>query len=186
MFNQNECCLSTCKPIMINCPTGSTGATGPIGPTGVTGPIGPTGPTGATGPVGTFTGLDSILVDNDETQAVTSNSLVNLGSVINSTGSSITFSTPSTVTLTEPGTYYILYEALVSNVAAAGDVGATMLVNGVAANNDSEYVPATTTQTQIALQHSITIAGNTTIQISNESTVSNNYHDSSLSILKIA
>ena len=61
-----------------------------------------------------------------------------------------------------------------------------MLVNGVAANNASEYVPATTTQTQIALQHSITIAGNTTIQISNESTVSNNYHDSSLSILKIA
>lgn len=151
------------------------------GPAGLTGP---TGPTGATGPTGTVAALDSILVDNDGIQAVDANALVDLGAVINSTGTSATFTAPSTVTLAA-GTYLISYEALINNVADTGDVGASLLVNGTVAGNASEYVPATTTQTQINLQHSITVTDPTTISIRNGSTVQNNFHDSSLSILKI-
>ncbi len=98
----------------------------------------------------------------------------------------MTFTSPNTVNLTVPGTYYILYECLISNVSTAGDVGASMLINGTVVGNAAEYVPATSTQTQIVLQHNVTIAEPTTLTIENRSTVSNNYHDSSLSIIKIA
>lgn len=171
-------------------PTGPTGATGLIGPTGPTGPIGPQGLqgiqglTGPTGPTGTVSALDSILVDNDGTQPIAANSLVDLGTIVNSTGSSIIFTPPTTVTL-EPGSYNITYHTLVSNAGAAGDVGASLVINGVVASNAAEYVPATTTQTQIALQHSVTVTDTTTVEVQNDSTVTNNYHDSSLLILKI-
>lgn len=145
--------------------------------------VGPTGPTGPTGPEATVS-LDSILVDNDGTQTVTAGSLVNLGSEINSTGSALTFTAPNTITV-EPGSYYILYESLISNTAAAGDVGASLIINGTVAANASEYVPATSTQTQIALQHNMTVGATTTIQVRNNSNVSNDYHDSSLSVIKI-
>lgn len=161
------------------CCCGPTGARGPTGPTGPSG-----GPTGPTGPSGTVVALDSILVDNDGIQTVAPNSLVDLGTVINSTGTSATFTAPNTVTL-DAGTYYILYETLVSNTSTAGDVGASMLLNGTVVSNASEYVPATSTQTQIVLQHNATVVDGTTISINNGSSVSNNYHDSSLSIIKI-
>ena len=171
---------------------GPTGATGPqglqgiAGPTGATGPQGLQGVVGPTGPTGPAVTIDSALVDNDGTQTVAADSLVDLGTLINSTGTSITFTSPNTINLAEPGSYYILYSTLVSNTGAAGDVGASLLVNGTVVNNASEYVPATSTQTQIVAQHSLTITDPTTITISNESTVSNDYHDSSLSIIKIA
>lgn len=153
----------------------------PAGPTGSTGSTGPTGPTGATPTIA----LDSLLVDNDGIQTVQPNTLVNLGEVINMTGSSIIYTAPDTVTI-EPGTYYILYEVLVRNTAAAsGDVGATLFVNGTMVPNASEYVAATTTETQIVLQHNLTVTELTTISVNNGSPVANQYHDSSLSIIKI-
>ena len=173
-------------------PTGPTGATGsqgligPTGPTGATGPqglIGPTGPTGATGPT-PVVALDSTLVDNDGEQTVTAGSLVNLGTVINMTGTSAIYTAPDTVSLAA-GTYYIHYDALISNTSTAGDVGASLLINGVVANNAAEYVPATTTETQISLQHSLTVTSTTLVTIQNASTVSNQFHDSSLFVLKI-
>lgn len=129
--------------------------------------------------------IDSILVDNDGEQSVAANNLVDLGEIINSTGTSITYTSPNTVTL-EPGTYYILWECLVFNESTAGDIGASMLVNGVVAPNASEYMPATETETQSILQHNITVTADTTISILNASTVTNNYHDSSLSVIKLA
>ena len=158
-------------------PRGATGATGPIGATGATGPTGPTGPTAT---------IDSILVDNDGTQTVTANSFVDLGETINSTGTSLTFTEPDTVNLVEPGTYLISYESLISNTAGSpGDVGASLLINGTVINNAAEYVPATQTQTQINLQHNVTITEPATVQIQNASSVSNTYHDLSLSILRL-
>ena len=170
-----------CKPKQYEIPN-QVNFVGIIGATGPTGPIGPTGPTGPKGP---SVALDSILVDNDGTQIVAANSLINLGTLINSTGTSLTFTAPSTVNLS-PGTYYILYESLISNVAGSpGDVGASLLLNGSIVNNASEYVPATTTQTQIVLQHNVTLTSTSTIQIKNISNVRNSYHDSSLSVIKI-
>ena len=172
-------------------PTGATGSTGPagdIGPTGTAGATGTTGPTGATGPTGP-TGpsatIDSILVDYDETQAVSSGSFVDLGTVINSTGTSLTFNAPDTVNLIEPGTYFIQFSALVANTSTPGDVGASMLIDGIVAHNASEYILASSVETKISLQHSVTTTAMTTVQIRNSSTVSNNYHDASLSVLKL-
>lgn len=168
--------------------TGTTGVTGPTGATGSTGPagdIGPTGTTGPTGPTGPSATIDSILVDYDETQAVSSGSFVDLGTVINSTGTSLTFSAPDTVNLIEPGTYFIQFSALVANTSTPGDVGASMLVDGIIAHNASEYILASSVETKISLQHSMTTTSMATVQIRNSSTVSNNYHDASLSVLKL-
>lgn len=152
---------------------------------GCLGPTGPTGSTGPQGPTGSTPTIDSILVDNDGTQVVQTNSLVDLGELINSTGTSLVYNPSNTITLA-PGTYYILYVCLVSNAPGqTGDVGASLIVNGTAVNNASEYVPATTTQTQIALQHNLTVTSFTTISIKNVSSAANNFHDSSLSIIKL-
>ena len=150
-------------------------------PSGATGPTGPTGPMGVTPTVS----LDSILFDNDGIQIVASGGLVDLGDVINMTGTSIIYTAPDTITI-ESGTYYILYSALVRNTATtSGDVGVTLFVNGVMVPNASEYVAATTTETQMVLQHNLTVTELTTISVSNISPVSNQYHDSSLSIIKL-
>lgn len=127
-----------------------------------------------------------MLVDNDGTQTVTANTLVDLGSIINSTGTSITFTSPNVVNL-GVGTYILLFESLISNTSSdSGDVGASMLVNGTVVPNASEYTPATTTQSQFVLMHSLTVTAATTVSIRNGSSVSNQYHDTSLLILKIA
>lgn len=111
-----------------------------------------------------------------------------MGTLINSTGTSLIYTAPDTVTINEPGTYFILYHTLVANTAtAAGDVGASLVINGDIISNAAEYVPATTTQTQIALQHNITVNEGfpIPIEILNDSSVANIYHDSSLSIIKL-
>lgn len=165
--------------------TGPTGPTGPAGVTGATGATGPIGPTGPQGPTGTAATIDSILVDYDETQAVSAGSFVDLGSIINLTGTSLTFSAPDTVNLIEPGTYFIQFSALVANTSTPGDVGASMLVDGVAVHNASEYIVASSVETKISLQHNVTTTSMATVQIRNGSTVSNNYHDASLSVIKL-
>lgn len=141
------------------------------------------GPRGPRGPAGSAN-LSSVLIDNDGTQNVSSNALVNLGILINQTGEDITYNN-NILTLT-PGSYYIVYSALISNVNTPGDVGASLLINNEVIDNASEYVPATTTQTQIVLQHNLTITENATVSIRNSSSVANYFHDSSLSVLKIA
>ena len=167
---------------------GATGATGPTGPQGIPGPTGATGATGATGPTGAAGAINTppnILIGYDADQVVSSNGTVDFGNLINSTGSSITFAPPSTVTLQDPGTYYILYTALIYNTSTAGDVGATIEINGVPTHNASQYVPATFTETQMVLQHSVMITAPVTITVRNLSNVSNSFHDSSLAIFKL-
>ena len=87
--------------------------------------------------------------------------------------------------LIEPGTYFIQFSALVANTSTPGDVGASMLVDGIIAHNASEYILASSVETKISLQHSVTTTSLATVQIRNSSTVSNNYHDASLSVLKL-
>lgn len=159
---------------------------GPQGPQGIQGRPGARGPMGATGPTGPAATIDSILVDYDGIQTVSAGSLINLGTVINSTGTSLTFSVPDTVNLVEAGTYFIQFSALVANTSASGDVGASMLINGAIAHNASEYILPSSVDIKIFLQHSVTITAMKTVQIRNYSTVSNNYHDTSLSVLKLA
>lgn len=97
------------------------------------------------------------------------------------------FTAPNIITLNEPGTYLMHFDSLIRNTAASsGDVGASLLINGVVAPNASEYVSATTTETQISLQHSVTINDPANVTIQNLSTASNNYHDTSLSVIKLA
>ncbi|MDO5568909.1 MAG: hypothetical protein Q4G04_02195 [bacterium] len=184
MKNNNECndfskALQIIKKSQKNKPV----CCGPtLGPTGATGP---TGPTGATGPTGVAPTIDSILVDNDGNQTVASNGLIDLGSVINSTGASLSFTAPNTITFVEPGTYLIHFETLANNTAATGDLGVSMVINGAVIPNASEYVAGTTTESQFVLQHNYTASAGDTLTIENISTVSNDYHDSSLSIIKL-
>lgn len=192
--NENGCCYTFCAPPGPMGPTGPQGPTGPAGAVGPTGPAGaqgavgptgltgPTGPQGPTGPAGTNA---SILVNNANSQTVNTNTLLNLGTLINTTGSAMTFTPTNTVNLTASGTYLIIFTTLVENTNTAGDAGASLLVNNVVATNASAYGPATTAFKEITLIHNVTIAAATTLTISNGSTVSNNYKNATMSVLKI-
>src|SRR5574344_1150861 len=150
---------------------------GPQGPRGVQGKQGDVGPQGPAG----VNYLDSILLSFDRKQVVNTNSLVQFNSTINQTGTSITFNSPSTITV-QSGTYFILFCALIANDSTAGDVGASIQVDGIIVPSASQYVPASSVQAQMVLQHSITVTVQTTIQVKNISPVANDFHDASISI----
>lgn len=175
---KNCLCNNTCNSNLVCVP-------GPPGPQGIQGPRGLQGIQGPTGPAGT-TSTDSILVANDLIETVASDGLINFGSVINSTGTSITFSAPNDIVLT-PGNYFILFSALVNNASASGNIGASISVNGTTVPTASEYVATQSTPVNIVLQHSVNVAtGDTaTITVGNLSSVSNNYHDPNLSVIKL-
>ncbi len=110
-------------PIGPTGPTGSTGPTGPIGPTGLTGPIGSTGPTGSTGSTGPIgptgpTGSDvasflsGIQVQNNAGEAlvIDDNNPIPFDTILTNTTSYITFTPPSTFTISENGVYYISWD----------------------------------------------------------------------------
>lgn len=145
---------------------------------------GKTGPTGPTGPTGSVQSLDSILLGNDGIITIASKANVSLGTIVNQTGSTISYTSPDSVILS-PGTYLIQFSTLVANTSSSGDRGASLAVNGVIIPTASEYVSSGTSQIAIVLQHNITVNNTDKITIINASTVSNNYHDSSLSVLKI-
>lgn len=128
-----------------------------------------------------------MLVSNDGIQTVAANGNVDFGTVVNSTGTSITFTAPDTVTLAA-GTYLIIATMLTQNTGAAGDIGVSLTVDGTVVPTASEYVASSATPVTDALQHLLTVAtGDTaTLQLVNGSTVSNNYHDVALTVLKIA
>lgn len=155
-------------------------------PEGEIGPTGPTGPTGATGPTGPTATLASILTVNDSTQSVPTNALVNLGDEINSTGTSLTYTAPNTITITEPGTYLINFTSLIVNGGTAGDIGATLQINGVSILTSSTYVPSTTINaTTIELTHNYNAVVGDEITITNTSTVANDFIDPTLSVVKL-
>lgn len=167
-------------------PTGETGDPGPTGPTGLAGSSGDQGPTGPTGPTGPSVSIDSILTANDGIQSVASNGLVDLGTTINSTGTSIIFTTPSTITFNVAGTYLINFSSLIINGGTAGNVGASMQINGTTVPTASEYIQSTTSVfMSTELQHNYTVSVGDTLTIANLSSVANNFHDPTLSIIKL-
>ena len=170
-------------------PTGPTGPTGPIGLTGLTGPTGPTGPiglTGPTGPTGPVATINSILTANDGIQSVTASGLVDLGAEINSTGASLTFTAPNTVTIAEAGTYLINFSSLIMSGGTAGNLGASLQINGTIVPTASEYVDSTAMPGfSTELQHNYTATAGDTITIINSSTVANNFHDPTLSVIRL-
>ena len=175
---------SCCCPNMVG-PTGPTGPIGLTGPTGATGPTGPTGPTGATGATGPASTIDSILVGNDGIESVATNGLVDLGTEINSTGSSITFTAPNTVTLSA-GTYLINFSSLIVSGGTAGDLGASLQINGTTVPTASEYISsATVSAFSTELQHNYTASDGDTITIINQSPITNNFRGPTLSVIKL-
>ncbi len=144
------------------------------------------GPTGPTGPTGPAASIDTLLVSNDGRIATVANANLNLGVLVNSTGDSITFTSPDTISLEEAGTYIIQFTATAVNTEATGDIGASLNVNGTIVPAASLYESTQTNPLTIVLNYSLTITTNTNITVSNNSTVSNTYHDASIQITKVA
>ena len=88
-------------------PTGPTGLAGTTGPTGPTGPIGMTGPTGSTGPTGPGINNNYALFQNQDTD-ITSGTLIPLSTQFSGGSPTIPVS-GSTITLPNPGTYYVSF-----------------------------------------------------------------------------
>lgn len=175
-------------PIGATGPQGPIGATGPQGPAGPQGPIGetgPAGPQGEVGPQGPAGVSETLLVANNTEQSVATDELIDLGSEINTLGTSITFTAPDVITLSE-GTYNIIFNSLVSNTDASGIAGATLFVDGTAVSTAATYIPATTTDSQIVIQHSLNAADGTEIAFVNDSPVSNDYNFVNVSVIKLA
>lgn len=164
-------------------PTGSIGPTGPIGATGVTGPTGATGPTG---PSGSASAINSILTGYDGIETVVSNGLINLGELINSTGSSFSFNAPNEIIINQSGTYLINFSSVIQRTGTTGDLGVSMLINGNIVPTASEYIVNQSAAFSSELQHNYNASAGDIITFSNRSSVSNNYHDVILSILKIS
>ncbi len=157
-------------------PAGATGPTGEIGPTGTTGEIGPTGPRAV---------IDSILVGFDGTQTVQSNDNLELGVLVNSTGTAFTYTSPNQITINEAGTYLLNFSSIINNTNAAGDLGVSLQVNSTVIPTASEYIVTQTASFSSELQHNYNASPGDVITVINLSPVSNNYHDVTLSILKL-
>ena len=143
-------------------PTGATGtgATGATGPTGVTGPIGPTGPTGPTGetpdtqflsaystPPSPGTAGDALLFDVNG----------------QSSGAAVTHTAGSgTYTLTEPGTYAVVFHG---NIAPASGVNFPLNVM-LQLQQDGTVIPSAVVQhTFHTSPDTATVAFSTPIQV---------------------
>lgn len=167
-------------------PSGIAGATGPTGATGltgVTGATGPTGPIGATGATGVVD-IDSAFVVNEAEQTVASGANLNLGTT-SVAGEDIGFVAPDTITL-QPGTYYINFESIVTNTADTGPAGVTIYQDGVAVPSTARYLDGTAVGGNITSQYLFTTTAQTDITVVNGSTVSNDYEQTNMSIIKLA
>ena len=188
--NSSGCCLDIDRLITIcrvTGPTGPTGATGATGSQGVQGPTGPTGPTGATGATGPLATNDCILTGMDGKQSVAATKNINLGVVINSTGASLTFTSPYTIRFASAGTYLIQVSSIIFNTTASKcNLGMTLNINGVSVPTASEYIATQTAVFTALLQHNYTAKVGDTLTVSNNSTGSNNYYDITVSIVRLS
>lgn len=158
------------------------GLQGPTGPTGIQGP---TGAQGVTGPTGPSFSIDSILTGNDGSQTVGNNGLLNLGQLINSTGSSLSFVAPNQVIINESGTYLINFSSIIDSAGSSGDLGVSLRINGTIVPTASEYINFQSSAFSSELQHNYNATAGDVITVINSSAASNIYHDSTLSIIRL-
>ena len=149
------------------------------------GATGPTGAIGATGPTGPSSTIDSILTGYDGIQPVAANGNLDLGTLVNTTGTSLSFNAPNTITVNEAGTYLINFSSIIYNTNAAGDLGVSLRINGTTVPTASEYIVTQTSAFSSELQHNYNAQVGDTITLVNQSTVSNSYHAVTLSIIRL-
>ena len=126
-----------------------------------------------------------MLVANVATQAVTANSNVVLGTTQATNGTSISYTAPDTVNL-QPGTYLVEYTAVVNDTTGTGNIGGTILFNDTALPYASTYYDNETDSDTIKLQAIVTANTASTIKVQNQSTVTLNYINSNLIVVKLA
>lgn len=153
-------------------PTGATGATGLSGATGATGVTGPTGPTGATGATGP-TGPTGPTGETPDTQFLsayyTPSSPGTAGDALlfdvngQSSGAAVTHTAGSgTYTLTEPGTYAVVFHG---NIAPASGVNFPLNVM-LQLQQDGTVIPSAVVQHMFHTSPDIaTVAFSTPIQV---------------------
>ena len=147
-------------------------------------PICAVGATGPTGPTGTAV-ANSLLTSNIADQTVTTTSLLNLGTEVNSTGTAITFTAPNTINLT-PGSYLIQAFTLGTDATGTTGVGLELQVNSTGVPTATiEYVNGTG-QNTLYVQHNLDVAANSTVTFANNTTGSVDYSGTSVSVIKIA
>ena len=166
-------------------PQGIKGLTGATGPQGIQGLTGATGPTGAVGPTGPSATIDSILVGNDGTQSAASNTNIPMGTQINATGTSLSYTAPNQITVNEAGSYLINVSSIINNTSAAGDLGISLAINGTVVPTASEYIATQAGSFSSELQHNYNATAGDIITLTNTSTVSNDYHDTTVSIIRL-
>lgn len=96
-------------------PQGPVGETGPQGPAGPQGPVGPQGPIGETGPAGTVLAFADFyaLMPGDNADAVAPGADVSFPQDGPTSGTSITRISDTAFTLTDVGTYQVLFQVSV-------------------------------------------------------------------------
>lgn len=173
-------------------PAGATGATGPAGPagaTGATGPAGPAGATGAAGPAGpageTATNENAMLYAEDAQIVPSATALSFTGSQINSPDGSITASGTEGLTLTS-GQYLVNFASDV-NISAAGEAGAALALDGTVLPYAASSIPTSDTEGgRIALTAVLDLADTAVLTVVNNTTDSNTYENSTLTVVKLA
>lgn len=168
--NNSKNCDKTITPIFVPC----RGERGPIGPQG---PVGPPGPTGTTT-------TDSIMLTKMESQIRESKASLNLGTKINSTGTSITFSAPSTITLSK-GSYLIQVFSVATNENGTSKPTIAITVDGVIIPTTSLTYEKSNKPSPLFVQHNLTIESPVIINIVNSGTECLKYVGTTISIIKL-
>ncbi len=78
------------------------------------------------------------------------------------------------------------FSSIINNAGTPGDLGVTLQINGVTVPTASEYIANQATSFSSELQHNFVASAGDIITFINTSPVSNNYHDITLSIIKLA
>jgi|GEM_PF-6389660 len=124
-----------------------------MGPTGPQGTPGPTGPTGPTGESITFSTTEFA---SATTQFAGGGQALTLGTDIISIGTGITYTPPSTITLS-PGSYFILATAVVSSERCSDPIGMSLFVNGTEIPSASLYYSHMCIPDEVTIQHLVTV-----------------------------
>lgn len=109
-----------------------------------------------------------------------------MGTLVNSTGTSLSFTSPNDIIVNETGTYLVNVSSIINNApGSSGDLGLSLLINNTVVPTASEYIVTQTAAFSSELQYNFSATSGDIITVENRSTVSNNYHDLTISVIRL-
>ena len=165
------------------CPSAIIGPQGPQGPQGEVGPQGPIGPQGPVGPVATG---EVLALSGVACQPVPTSESLNLGAVVTTSGTAITFTAPNTITLNQAGLYAVTYNGTACDPTQT-EIGLAVAQNDVPIPSaTTEFTKAVDTTATVSVATVITAAAGDTITVINPTSATVNYGNSSVTVVKLA